>query len=302
VVFKKRGDKDLDDEVNIENRVLRVLKKNILDANVSPCIVELEDCAVINELGQKLDKVDCKRQEKMSRAVQEPPVQLLAHLCELNWERERSGRFYDHLHLQALERLDYTIERFLRSYMDTPTDFLVLKSVLFMIVYTLYRITKRYPGFRHYDLHVGNIMIKRDDDFVFDVLKPKFLVFHDDDTKFVVPYFGLIPKIIDFGFATIPEENIASPVLTDVYYSQPRPESDIIFFLWWVWERVSQFSSPRLFSLFHAIDPDNTFLEGFHTMTENKSVDYRKIVYSKGWREYINTEVDPKQIYMAYTG
>lgn len=71
-----------------------------------------------------------------------------------------------------------------------PIIFNVIKQVLIAIL-----IAQREKRFAHYDLHTDNILIHRCD------ANRVHLYNFDENTSFVVPTFGFIPVIIDFGYA-----------------------------------------------------------------------------------------------------
>jgi tRNA A-37 threonylcarbamoyl transferase component Bud32 len=70
-----------------------------------------------------------------------------------------------------------------------------VRSVMAQIIYNLYRIHKKYPGFRHHDLHGGNIMVRKVPNKDIQITMNK---------KYSIPNGGVEAVIIDFGFSTFP--------------------------------------------------------------------------------------------------
>ena len=69
------------------------------------------------------------------------------------------------------------------------------KSIIIQIVYTLYKIHKKFPSFRHHDLHLGNIMIKK--------VETKDIIINLSNENFKINNAGLEAVIIDFGFSSM---------------------------------------------------------------------------------------------------
>lgn len=65
----------------------------------------------------------------------------------------------------------------------------VIKQILMAI-----HIAQQEKSFSHYDLHIGNVMIRKTN------LDDVFLYILDDETQICIPTFGFFPVIIDFGF------------------------------------------------------------------------------------------------------
>jgi serine/threonine protein kinase len=74
-----------------------------------------------------------------------------------------------------------------------------IKSVMAQVIYNLYRIQKKYPGFRHHDLHGGNILVRP-----VPVKDMKIM-------GSTISNAGFEAVIIDFGFAVFPR--IKNPLI-----------------------------------------------------------------------------------------
>ena len=82
-----------------------------------------------------------------------------------------------------------------------------VRSVMAQIIYNLYRIHKKYPGFRHHDLHGGNIMVRKVPNKDIQITMNK---------KYSIPNGGVEAVIIDFGFSTFPR--IRNPLINAKNY------------------------------------------------------------------------------------
>jgi len=74
-----------------------------------------------------------------------------------------------------------------------------IKSVMAQVIYNLYRIQKKYPGFRHHDLHLGNILVRP-----VPVKDMKIM-------GSTISNAGFEAVIIDFGFSVFPR--IKNPLI-----------------------------------------------------------------------------------------
>ena len=84
-----------------------------------------------------------------------------------------------------------------------------LKTLLFQILYTLATIHRVYPGFRHNDLHIGNILINivvSNPDFYrtnIDETKLSYVKYKFMDHVFYVPFFEFSTLLWDYDFSSI---------------------------------------------------------------------------------------------------
>jgi len=79
-----------------------------------------------------------------------------------------------------------------------------IKSVMVQVISNLYRIQQKYPGFRHHDLHVRNILVRP---VPVKDLKIK---------GYTISNAGFEAVMIDFGFSVFPR--IRNPLVNDNQY------------------------------------------------------------------------------------
>ncbi len=114
------------------------------------------------------------------------------------------------------------------------------KSIIIQIVYTLYKIHKKFPSFRHHDLHLGNIMIKK--------VETKDIIINLSNENFKINNAGLEAVIIDFGFSSM--SGVSNPMTMEKEFKNSYgiyPNStisyDLHFFLNAIYNYVSRCNS-----------------------------------------------------------
>src|SRR5210317_1390440 len=98
---------------------------------------------------------------------------------------------------------EYVKGKELREWMAMQPPLPAIKSVMAQVIYNLYRIQKKYPGFRHHDLHLGNILVRP--------VPMKALKFTVNGKTYTVSNAGFEAVIIDFGFSAFPR--IKNPLI-----------------------------------------------------------------------------------------
>ena len=98
----------------------------------------------------------------------------------------------------------------LREYIRTRRDLTLvqLKSIIVQVCYNLYKIHKKFPSFRHHDLHTDNVLIRP--------VAKKNLSIEIDDLKYTIDNGGVELVMIDFGFSSFP--NIPNPLVNKKQY------------------------------------------------------------------------------------
>ncbi len=113
---------------------------------------------------------------------------------------------------KACDGKDYLYSEFidgqeLEKWMKTRPTLDAVRSVMAQVIYNLYRIHKKYPGFRHHDLHGGNIMVRAVPEKNIQITLNK---------KYSIPNAGVEAVIIDFGFSAFPR--IRNPLINTRNY------------------------------------------------------------------------------------
>lgn len=290
-----------------EAEILAIFNREVVSTGITPCIVVSEGHGQYTGVVKTLDElgVDCDR---ITRQKREGDIQghLVGYaktwLCNVKYEIDvKLSR--DVVNMTALERCNITFYSVLLSYYDSPSEFVQMKSFLFMIIYTLYQLNRIYPGFMHNDLHVNNIMFKYDDGFRLDVQKMQTLKFHVDNTVYSTPYFGIIPKIIDFGLASVPSRGIVSRnVKYSMFAARSRFKNDLSRLLWDVWSHPNIQQSSRMVDLLYRLDPKQIYRNSeWAAMAKSEEMrPYGEIIASGIWSEYRNKDVSSDRVYAEY--
>lgn len=243
-----------------EIMILTRLRNIFLANKITPCIVELvygHRCNKVTMLAKNICKMD-----KLTDSAAKPSADLVKYLCDFN-NMVKEGLAHDSMVFLVLERCDMTVSEFLRKHSSLPITYFIIKSMLFQIILTLTLIHDIYPNFKHYDLHSDNVMFKIDPNFVLDFSRPSYLIYKRKGLKYYVPYFGLIPKIIDFGHSVIPEEKIYSSAIDDKRHMYGRAGMDILLLLYDMRRTLASVSKnfAQYDELFSMIDPSNLYVE-----------------------------------------
>ena len=102
-----------------------------------------------------------------------------------------------------------------------------IRSVIAQVIHNLYRIQQKYPGFRHHDLHSGNVLIRS--------VPRQDIQIRLKNAKHSISNGGVEAVMIDFGFSVFPR--IKNPLVNTSNYrnigiSRNSNESyDLHFFL-----------------------------------------------------------------------
>lgn len=243
-----------------EIAILEILKHEINYANISPCVLEIIYHKKCNS--KEYSHVNKKTCETLIRA-EKPKTNLYeivrGYFC---WHYFMMSVDFDYKYFSfmVLEECGPSLRKYINSM--NPGDNVALevfKSLMFQIVYTMHRILKIYPGFRHYDFHSDNILLKFDPKYN-PAAGTKYMVFNDSETKYCVPYFGVIAKIIDFGFSSIPERNIKSNIELDKYTMFTRKGSDMLFLLHDLYTATKAQELSDVMDILVNIDPGDCFM------------------------------------------
>lgn len=288
-----------------EISILKIFKEKLIDKNITPCILELVYAHVCEGLSKVTprDKI-CER--LMTEHDARPEEEVQRQMCEYS-DLVKNGLAHDKAAFLVLEKCDMTLDDYLKKSINTPVSLAVFKSLLFQIIYTFHTIYRIYPNFHHFDLHTDNIMLKFDSQYKFKATNPKFLVYHIDGETYNVPYFGIIPKIIDFGFSSLPEEGVISNATEDRMQMFVRSSNDLLFLFHWIHHTVASTGADKLGrvdKILSALEPNRTYV---HYYTEYiRKVEkilptYENMVKNKIFDEYRKYVIPKTQIYAEYT-
>jgi serine/threonine protein kinase len=285
-----------------EISILGVLREKILDPKVSPCIVRMESFQVCKNLLNILTPEQYKRysQKETSHTTKDLIYRIF---CEKVDQCNR-GLSHNKYAFVALEPCSESFTEYLKTVHEHRVELVAFKTLLFQIIYTLYAIRQVFPLFTHGDFHTDNILMKYDNRFELDVFNPKFLLFKTNKGHFLVPYFGYICKIIDFGFSAIPELNIISDIMEDQHMMYHREGiTDISFLLSHIYGEVesSKNINRKILSMLMDLDPSKCFEKRGIVADKNaKALTVDNMLDNKLWDIYRNKPYTKNMIYETY--
>lgn len=286
-----------DAEINI----LKIFRDKITNKGLTPCILEL----IYSKICTGVSKVvpgDCE----YATTNDSPKGDIGSVMCKYA-DLVNNGLAHDKYAFLVLDKCDITFDDYLRRSINTPVSIAVFKSLLFQIIYTVYAINKIYPKFRHYDLHTDNIMLKFDTSYKFKANNPKFLIFTIGGVKYAIPYFGIIPKIIDFGFSTLPEEAVISNATEDQVQMYFRSQNDLLFLFHHINYTLTHSGGDKLgrvSKMLRQLEPNQTYIQYYTEhirRVADKIPSYESMIKNKLWGEYKNVTVLKNQIYTEFT-
>lgn len=292
-------------QADAEILILKLLRETVIETGVSPCILELvadKTCTRVARMSPT--RAECE-QLIVDYNISNPSDSIDQIFCNY-MNLVKNGLAHDKCAFLVLEKCDMPLDEYIQKSVNTPIGLAVFKSILFMIIHAIYSISKIYPGFRHYDLHTDNIVLKFDHGYKFKANEPRFLAFHVESDIYYVPYFGIIPKIIDFGFGVIPEEGIISNIVEDKYHMYHRAENDLLFLFYHIYVTSVNSRNPKIKDIekiLSALEPNKTYKHYY--MEYIRKVDkllptYEQMVKNKIFNEYKKYVVKPNQVHSEY--
>ncbi len=291
--------------IDAEINILRILNEKFIKTNVTPCLIEIVYSKICEDLNKLVPKDQSCDQLILYEGDMLPEDDIGQLMCRYR-DLTKNGLAHNKCAFIVLDKCDISFDEYLQKSITTPISLAVFKSLLFMIIYTLYAICWRYPNFRHFDLHTENIMLKFDPRYAFKAADPKFLVFFIEGVQYTVPYFGIFPKIIDFGFSSLPEENVMSNATVDKERMYIRAQNDLLLLFHWIHFRLGQISSNKLGwvdKILRQLEPNGTYIHYYTEYirkNERKIPSYKQMIKNSVWNEY-KTTVPQSQVHATYT-
>ncbi len=272
----------------MEYKALQLMNE-ILDKNYLDTIIRLYHVHIIDDLS-----IVTPNNTKCHQMMLERKRTLKYVFCQYN-HLIQNGLALNKCSFLFLEMCDLNLTVFLEKYIENSINYEIFKSILFQIIFTIYVITKIYPGFHHYDLHTDNIMLKIDDNV--DLNELKYIEYTVENKKYYLPYFGITIRIIDFENAAIPEKHIISRTTEDRITMYQRPNNDIVFTLFWIYKifKVNNLLSSKIEDTLFAIEPNQSYkyYEMHYIRTiEDKIPSYAKMLKCKLFKSFQEAKKD----------
>lgn len=205
-----------------EIKAMRLMRKRIIRRAMSPCIIELLSVKICEGCAQQGKNIGERDVRDFASGT---PENALAHKLAWCYNMHKRGTLYDKLAFIAMEVCDATFEAFIYYIRSDAIGRAIMKGVIWMIVYTIHVLQQEFPGIRHNDLHISNIMIYTDTEYSISQ-GIKYIEF-EADKKYYIPFFGMLPKIIDFGHVSMPSEGFASEGTLYPYFRESKNDNDL---------------------------------------------------------------------------
>lgn len=287
--------------VDAELKIMRKLNNHIIKKNVSPCILELVAFRICTNLMKMISDEKCNEVYKDNFENS-----IVNTICSYK-EMVKNDLAHDKCAFLVLEKCDISLEDFIKYMIGYPSQIELFRSIIFQIIYTLRSIQIIYPDFRHNDLHSENIMLKFDQSYKYDHNNPKYILYISQDGEFYVPYFGIIPKIIDFGFSSLPEENIISNITQDKQQMYWRSDNDLIILFYWIHNALSG-NDVDIYSeatdILNKLEPNGLYIDyniDIIRKFNNKIPTYLEMLNNEVFANYKITKPEDK-LYRIYNG
>lgn len=207
-------------KTDLEIKVGEVIRDEIIKKNLSSSFVEMIYYKTIDGAITKLAPSKDKCPSLLFNRGLGTLGNIQAGLCD-QLSHIKKNMSYDKMSFIVMETCGESFFDFIAGGKMYESKYIVFKSLLFQVIHALYVMRKLYPNSYHGDLHIWNILIKSDDFYSIKCNQPKFLHYNIEGKDYYVPYFGLVPKIIDFEYTEIPEKGLLKKNdLEDKFYSR----------------------------------------------------------------------------------
>lgn len=284
-----------------EIKILNILNEKITHKYISPCIINLIYTKKCNNLSKiyPTDKL-CTTIEKRAKLTHKQAISAI--LCGMK-DLIKHNIYNSEFSFLVLELCDLTMDSFIIEQIKNPELNNIIKSILFQIIYTFYRIKKIYPKFSHNDTHLHNIMIKIDHKFKYTKKNQKYIVYNDEKTSYAVPFYGFIPKIIDFGFASLPEENIFNDIKNNRELNYLISPNDMLFLFNDIYKATNY--DYNVIKFLNILDPTKAYkkysISRINELEKNNKIQSEhKMLNSAVYKAYKQFKPAPGQIYKIY--
>jgi hypothetical protein len=213
---------------DVDLETLTLLKREVIDRGVTPCIIELlwaHRCSGMHVKDSECKRVLASATTSRNRSIADDLIDIICRHDDM----VKKGLSHDRCSYIALEFCNMTFSKYLGATV-TPLGREVFKSLMFQIIHCLTCLGHIYENFYHGDLHTDNILLRIDTSYDFSANQHIALRF--GDLKFNIPYFGIYIKIIDFEFAHVPTHGIKSVRIADPGFEYYNTGDMVKLFRW----------------------------------------------------------------------
>lgn len=287
-----------------EIQILTILKNVITNKNLSPGILELiyyKTCDKISKTSQLSEK---KCAKYLTHVDSDPATDVKFLICNYV-DMVHNNIAIDKISWLVLDKCDMTLGEYLFRLNDSAINKAIFKSLLFQIIQTMYIINRVFPKFRHNDLHANNIMLKFDREYTFNATAPKYLVYNIRSRQYIVPYFGIIMKIIDYGHSSLPEHEIYNSVQRDPIANYNRSDNDLLFLFSVINAICHVIKNEYIPEWLSQLEPNQSYTYFLSQRrrkleTNGKIPTYHDMITNHCWDEYLSKNIISEHIYTEF--
>jgi serine/threonine protein kinase len=274
-----------------EIKILELLKDELIYKNLTPCIIETLYTKKCNT-----HKYILSSQRECDRLLMyghDSIKDMVKDVFCYHKELVDAGLNYDSFAFIVIEECDITLREYLtKHFLFGRIDYEIFRSIMFQIFHAYHQIKTLYPDFYHGDFHGDNIMLKVDKTFKYDPDRPYYLLFNTNDLgQFAVPYFGIIAKIIDFGFSSIPAKGIHSAIEDDKYITFKSLSNDILFLMADIYKflDLDRIYNEFVISFYQTLMPSGAYRivnNDYINRNKDMSIESKDILTNKVYEDY----------------
>lgn len=284
--------KDTEHPVDAELSIMEIFRDEFLRTRATPCIVELLYARKCKSLRSLIPVADYCAELLTARADTIEKA-TLRDFCTIR-AAIAAGTMYPQCAWVVMEHMDLTLQQYVSATVFTAPALAVFKSLLFGVIYALFIIHSKYPQFRHYDLHTDNVMLTVDVSAASAAATPQYIEYHCRAAglgTYYIPYYGITPKIIDFGMSALPERGIVSRNTKSVLHITYAIESDVTTLLWHINRAVAQSPAGDKFRLLRALmeqlDPSMSWAQtSYDALLTAQPPSLEEMMKNDIWQEY----------------
>ena len=190
--------KILDDDIDNEIQITKLLTKNIVDKKISPHYVIYQTDYICNDIKKIFEKCPKKYIEYLKKNTNKNNK-----LCDKLYQNYPNIKIRNKFPVLEMEYCDYTCADFIKdvSQMSILEMQKCLDIFFFQIIYTILSTQKIYPYFVHGDLFMRNILGLRETD------NNNYYTYKFDKNTYYVPKKCFFTKISDFGTTNLNKEH-----------------------------------------------------------------------------------------------
>jgi hypothetical protein len=273
----------------VESEILRILNEDFFE--LTPCIPKL---FYVHKMSESAVKKNIKSIQECIVTQKDIETKKNCHEMCVIWDGLNSGLTTGQPTFILMEEGHIRFDDFCRN-TSTHIDVWIVKSIIWMVIYTLKLITDKYPKFKHGDLYARNIILCVDEEFIEkDRLGKEIYI---KMGEYFIPYVGIIPKIIDFELSILNDDIQSSYKL----FKETDDINQLLYSIKSFFRKPNQIT--ELVDNIIGIKTDNnlTFFQFNEIINKAGGIpDYETLLKSAAFNYKTDRIVEPKKIWGAW--